>query len=1056
MYICALQTIHMARIAFSVFILLLLKSMSAAEFPIKILGREAGLEKANYISMMQDREGFLWLSTQTGLYQYSGSYTKKYVPGEEWGEELQAEFFYKAVEDPSGILWLATRNGLYSLSNNRKQINRYRHEPDNPNSIPNNRIFDLNLINDSLMLLACDRSGIVVFNIQTKKARSLQSKLSQQGPNTQNIWIRQYLKFNDTLVYIRTAQGFFAFNPANNSLTGLEYTLPFIDSISGFSNLFIDKQNAIWFTDQFGYTYRYSTNGSLKKVDDKRLKQTVLLNAVNIFDFDDKHILISTPERHFLINKFMLSVDELTFRNYHDIPLTGNMITSFIRLRDNNVFVSFRNGLLGQLITNSPFRFTALKTAADEPINVSFILDDNEFGKRYLSNYHDSSFYVVDLNSKKTSKILKKSQGRISANRILMDKSGRIWACQNTGVVEINRKNQQLTYYSPSTPASTLFEIEEIRPGVFVVGSFNQGLFLFEPERMIFDRFPETNGWINTQIFSLKYDPNHDVLWIGTVRNGLFRYDVEKKEFKRFMPDPLNPKSIGGDWIRSFAIGPDGYLWMTADPGGLSRYDNQAPEGKEFETYSIKDGLPSNHISGLGFDASGRLWLTSLNGLASIDVATMSVKRWEVEYGVYDNGFHYANLSINTKNEILIGTERGYFSFFPDSLEINSTPPTVVLTDITVLDKKQRRIETLLDNQVLRLKHNENYFSLEFAIVNFIESQRNTVYYILEGDQINWQTMRQSGKIYFSKLNPGKYVFRLKARNADGIWSSNEISIPLIISPPFWKTYWFLFIILALAVGAAYLVFKLKLDQLLRESQLENEKQVLKSEMEVKLASLEMKALRAQMNPHFIFNCLNSINRFIIINDNDTASEYLTKFSRLIRLVLDNSRVEQISLERELETLLLYIEMEKIRFVDKLNYSIIVAEQISPSQVLIQPMLIQPYVENAIWHGLMHRKEGGLLEISIKKDADQLYISIKDNGIGRKKSMALKTRINLSNSSHGMKVTAERLAILNNKLKTNAKVVVTDLTDENDQPSGTLVELWLPYELNYTAQPKDL
>jgi len=1032
--------------------LLVINTLSAKEFPIRILSREVGLEKANYISVMQDKAGFLWFSSQTGLYQYSGSYTKKYVPGQEWGDKLTAEFFYKSLEDQSGTLWLATRNGLYSLSASRKQIQGFWHKKDDEYSIPNNRIFNMSWYNDSLLFLACDRSGITVFNIKTKQARAVQPVSKGTGNLSGNIWIRQYYMFSDSVVFVRTAQGYLCFNPVANTLVRLEDQLPGIKGIEGLSNLFIDRQQTVWFSDSQGRVFRYSPEGKLDRVKDSVLCYYVQKSTTNFFEFDDDKLLISTTEKHFLLDRITLDIHELTFRNYHDIPLTGNLITACIRLKDDNVFVTFRNGLVGQIDTKSRFRYIRFQPASEEPINLSHILDDTAYGKRYISNYHDSSFFVEDLNSGAVNRIPKISFGGISANRILMDQSGRIWACQNKGVVQIDRKTQRLTFFSPDTAASTLFEMEEIRPGVFVVGSFQQGLFLFEPDRNIFRKVPETNGWIRTQVFSLKYDPSHDVLWIGTVRNGLFRYDIGNEQFTRYMPDPENPQSLGGDWVRSLAISPDGYLWMTADPGGLCRFDYNAPKGKEFITLSINQGLPSNHISGLGVDASGRIWITSLNGLATLDTDSLSVKRWEVDYGMYDNGFHYANLSVNARNEILIGTERGYLSFYPDSLRMNHSPPTVVLTDFTVMNNQMRSIESHHNQESVRLKHNENYFSIEFAVVNFTEPQRNTVYYTLEGAHESWQSIQQSGKIYFTNVHPGDYVFRLKARNADGVWSHNEIIVPLVISPPFWKTNWFLAIVLFLVVSLIYLAFKLRLRQLLRESRLQSEKLMLKSELEAKLASLEMTALRAQMNPHFIFNCLNSINRFIIVSDNETASEYLTKFSRLIRLVLDNSRAEQITLERELETLRLYIEMEKLRFVDRFDCSISIDEQIPVSQTYIQPMLVQPYVENAIWHGLMHLKQGGLLDIRMQLINDQLVVSIIDNGIGRQKSMSMKSVQMISNSSHGMKVTAERLALLNSKMDAQARVVITDLSDELNQPAGTIVELFLPFDQNFHAQ----
>jgi LytS/YehU family sensor histidine kinase len=164
-------------------------------------------------------------------------------------------------------------------------------------------------------------------------------------------------------------------------------------------------------------------------------------------------------------------------------------------------------------------------------------------------------------------------------------------------------------------------------------------------------------------------------------------------------------------------------------------------------------------------------------------------------------------------------------------------------------------------------------------------------------------------------------------------------------------------------------------------------KQRLKSEYEKKLANVEMSALLAQMNPHFLFNSLNSIDSYIIRNESKKASEYLNNFARLMRLILQNSRSNYINLKDELEALELYMQMESLRFKNKFCYSIAIDENVESSSIVIPPMLIQPYVENAIWHGLMHKTNGteGLVKINISKNADDLLCVIEDNGIGRKK-----------------------------------------------------------------------
>ena len=216
----------------------------------------------------------------------------------------------------------------------------------------------------------------------------------------------------------------------------------------------------------------------------------------------------------------------------------------------------------------------------------------------------------------------------------------------------------------------------------------------------------------------------------------------------------------------------------------------------------------------------------------------------------------------------------------------------------------------------------------------------------------------------------------------------------------------------------------------------------MKMAFEQKLAEIEMTALRAQMNPHFIFNCLNSIQLYTSDNEAAKASTYLTKFSRLIRLVLENSRNDKVTLKDELDALGLYLEMEAMRFKNKLQFSIDVAAELDTDIIEIPPMLLQPYVENAIWHGLMHKKEGGMVHVKVEQQqTDCLQITITDDGIGRKKAAELKSKSATANKSFGMKVTNERITLINQVYQTNTKVHVHDLEDAEGHNTGTEVVL---------------
>ena len=199
--------------------------------------------------------------------------------------------------------------------------------------------------------------------------------------------------------------------------------------------------------------------------------------------------------------------------------------------------------------------------------------------------------------------------------------------------------------------------------------------------------------------------------------------------------------------------------------------------------------------------------------------------------------------------------------------------------------------------------------------------------------------------------------------------------------------------------------------------------------------------MRSQMNPHFIFNALNSVNSFIAVNDERNANRYLSEFSALMRSVLENSDEDFIPITKEIELLELYVKLEHNRFKEKFDYVVSVDKNISLDQFAIPPMLLQPYIENAIWHGLRYRKEKGNLEISItKRDEETVAVIIKDNGIGRNKSQELKTKNQLKQKSKGMSNIKNRVAILNDMYKDRISVNVSNVLENGE---GTKVELLL-------------
>jgi Histidine kinase len=218
-----------------------------------------------------------------------------------------------------------------------------------------------------------------------------------------------------------------------------------------------------------------------------------------------------------------------------------------------------------------------------------------------------------------------------------------------------------------------------------------------------------------------------------------------------------------------------------------------------------------------------------------------------------------------------------------------------------------------------------------------------------------------------------------------------------------------------------------------------------KIQLEQQATLSELKALRTQMNPHFIFNCLNAIKSYTLNKDTEGVNFYLTKFSKLMRQVLENSRSEKITLNNELETLRLYMDMEKLRAGDKFDYEIKISDDIETDFIEVPPMLIQPYVENAIWHGLMHKEGKGkiLIALNLKEDK-MLIINVLDDGVGRKKAIALKSKTATRHKSYGMTITSERMDIIRQLYNINTTFAIEDLENTEGEPIGTNITLEIP------------
>jgi hypothetical protein len=295
-----------------------------------------------------------------------------------------------------------------------------------------------------------------------------------------------------------------------------------------------------------------------------------------------------------------------------------------------------------------------------------------------------------------------------------------------------------------------------------------------------------------------------------------------------------------------------------------------------------------------------------------------------------------------------------------------------------------------------------------------------------------WHTT-QNKEINFPFLPPNKYEFQLRTINDDGKVTSLTIIKRFKIRLPFWETWWFMLFSFLVLLGCGYLVYRNHLKNLERENMTKEE-----------INKYRQQALSKQMNPHFLFNSLNSIQYYIIKNDKISSSRYLSKFALLMRVILNNSQSQAISLNDEMTALKLYLELESMRFKDRFEYTIEIDPLINQISTLIPPFIIQPFIENSIWHGLMNREGNGLLQLKFHLEETHLRCIVEDNGVGRKQAAEIEGKNPFERSSKGISITESRISLFDKKGLLTDPVTYIDLVDQDGNSEGTRVVVLIP------------
>jgi ligand-binding sensor domain-containing protein/two-component sensor histidine kinase len=533
------------------------------------------------------------------------------------------------------------------------------------------------------------------------------------------------------------------------------------------------------------------------------------------------------------------------------------------------------------------------------------------------------------------------------------------------------------------------------------------------------------------KVKSIAYDSYGDV-WIGG--HSLARFNNRLQKFDTLIKVYAGPNKFNDD-IVTMRADENGSLWLHNTYNGLLQY--RIAERK-FIHYSMKDGLPSDGLLSMSPVIRGKLWVAANNAICLFDVRSKQFTVYDDKDGLPEQKPTSRRISYDSVGGMLYMGCNEYivrFPFDPGKKKDNSSG--VLIEELTI----GSRHSIYQPSGSLSLKHNENNLAIHCAVIDFEKGNYQYAYRLNSTDP--WNAIGTQRVINLVNLPRGSYRFQVKATGKPGIEKIQ--SLAFTIRPPYWQTGWFISLALLLVVTMIYVVYLNRVRQIRQKANIDKQ-----------LSQMELKALQAQMNPHFIFNSLNSIREMILNAENKEASHFLSKFAHLMRMTLDQSSQSMVSLRNTIEYLQRYMEMESIRN-SQFTYKVDVDPQLDIDETLVPPMLIQPFIENSLWHGVSAKNRSIHVNIAFRKNGDTLICTIDDNGIGIDQAQKQKQEQGSRHQSHGIANIKDRMKLLNEKYALKAHFSVADKkTAADPYAKGTLVTLYLPLEIEDDEQDKNI
>lgn len=1040
-------------------------SQDLNDIHLEMLDEEDGLSSHWITDINLDSIGYLWVGTYDGLNRYDGYGFKIFKHSEKDSTTLLHDYGQKMYVAVNGDVWISYSEGGISLFNREGQCFTHYKSLKINKELLSDKDFAIRYIDkETNIWYSGEGLGLNMFNPKQNKITQydlpfLNKTKNEKDPRNLNTIYYIYPDENEGL-WLCSQNGLYHFDKKSKKFDYIPSpTFPY-----GFHKLIPDGNQGFWLSSwssgicYFHLKTQAFTYFPLGEEDKGKFGYYNLLDDFAIRD-PKTFWVVSSDKGLGTLNK---ETGTYEFQTPSKTQSQQHLIFphKILPLSNQAFFLIDENALMKYNPYTKIFNFKPLAIAESQHgdlFAIRKIIENPQLNEVYFATDVGNGLNI--LNTK--TQTLKALHVDINPSRdkrmrvldLITDKEGKMWLLSRDYLYEFDYLQQKLIKIEhpfelvvngaelnekKENEATFKYFVQDYENHIWVLTTEGE-IYPFSPQKT--KLLPKLNQERNGQktiknIYTTTFDKKNN-LWVQGDQS-LAYYKKEQLYLPManiqqptanctFINDPQVLQWLKGD-IKGMKTDTSGNIWIGISGKGLLKVDCQDMAHLKYHLYSTEDGLPTNNFNVINTDFMGNVWISTLMGVVCINAQTLHTKIFNQSVGMdkYTMGIRFLR---GNNQQFYIASPGKYCKVNYQEINRYIPPPKTYIASFKVLNVEKKI--SLEGTKELILSPQENIFSFDFSCIDFTNQSHHEFAYMLEGWDKDWISAGKRRYVSYTNLDGGHYTFKVKGKNGEGIWG-NTVSIPIFIETPFYKKTAFFLLCLAIFVVTVYAIYTYQIKQIEKTEKL-------KTEFNKKMAETRMQALRAQMNPHFIFNCLNSINRYIIKSDIKTSSLYLTRFAKLIRLILDNSQYKTIILSNELDALKLYIELEAFRFEKKFEHEIIVDENIDTDSIEIPPLLFQPYIENAIWHGLLHKDTQGNLSVHLSQTDDILTCKITDNGIGRAKAMEFKSKTATTRKSLGIKLTEERLNIAGEDSSRAGTQQIIDLYDEQGNPCGTQV-----------------